>query len=271
MNRNVSQTAKILGVDAQQVKRWAWLFKDYLSSRANPGKGLTRSFTDTDVLVLIHVALHWEEDPDMEAIQSGLDGHYEDYRHFLYQNSPILQEPPEDLDETWTHGLLLNGGSVDGFLELARNYKRVADTLLDSALKSGEVRDWGYPIFFGYRHALELYLKIIGRIEEPIHSLRECVDLIEKRYKQKICSSTRGWILEFDRIDPYGTTFRYADDDTLQYAEFWVDFLQLKYAMGVIFQALDSAVWEFEKENDLPIPSWLLRERRQRKRHPTVS
>src|ERR1051326_2213187 len=130
MIRNVSQTAKILEVDIQQVKRWAWLFKDYLSDGANPGKGVSRSFADSDVLALIHVALHWEEDPDIEAIRCGLDGRYEEYRHFLYQNTPILQEPPEDLDETWTHGLLLNGGPVDGFLELARNYRRSADGFL---------------------------------------------------------------------------------------------------------------------------------------------
>lgn len=267
MERSVSQTAKILGVDVQQVKRWAWLFREYLSKGANPGKGLTRVFTDNDVLALIHVALHWEEDPDMEAIQCGLDGRYGDYRHFLYQNTPILQEPPEDLDETWTHGLLLNGGLVDGYLELARNYKRSADALLDSALKRGEeARDWGYPVLFGYRHALELYLKIIGRIEEPTHSLRECVDQIEKRHKQKIGSSIREWILEFDRIDPRGTAFRYADDEagTLQYAEFWVDFLQLKYAMGMIFEALDRSVFALESDNDLPVPSWLLRERRHK-------
>lgn len=97
MERSVSQTAKVLGVDVQQVKQWAWLFKEYLSKGANPGKGVTRVFTDNDVLALIHVALHWEDNPDMEAIQCGLDGYYEDYRHFLYQNTPILQEPPEDL------------------------------------------------------------------------------------------------------------------------------------------------------------------------------
>lgn len=161
---------------------------------------------------------------------------------------------------------MLNGGPVDGYLELARNYKRSADALLDSALKSREARDWGYPVLFGYRHALELYLKIIGRIEEPTHSLRECVDQIEKRLKQKIGSPIREWILEFDQIDPHGTAFRYADDEagTLRYAEFWVDFLQLKYAMGVIFEALDRSVWDLEKDNDLPVPSWLLRERRHK-------
>jgi hypothetical protein len=53
MNRNVSQTAHILGVDGQQVKTWAWAYKDYLNEKTNPGKGKPRTFTDSDVLVLM--------------------------------------------------------------------------------------------------------------------------------------------------------------------------------------------------------------------------
>jgi len=266
MNRNVSRTARLLGVDVQQVKNWAWLFKEYLSNGANPGKGRSRAFTDHDVLTLIHVALHWEGEPDVEAIRIGLDyGNHDEYRHFLYQNTPILQDPPEDLDETWTHGILLNGGGLCEYLELARNYKRSADALLDSALKAGEARDWGSPVLFAYRHALELYLKIIGRNEELTHSLRGCVEQIEKQHQQKIGSPVREWILEFDKIDPRGTTFRYADEEagTLQYTEFWVDFMQLKYAMGVVFEALDRAVWTLESHKDLPEPSWCWRGRKR--------
>jgi hypothetical protein len=154
-----------------------------------------------------------------------------------------LQEPPEDLDETWRHGIFLGGG-VDEYLELARSYKQSAEALLDSALKSGEPRDWGYPVLFAYRHALELYLKIVGEIQEPIHSLEDCVRLVEKRHGQRIGSPVREWVIEFDKIDPYGTAFRYADDQagTLKYAEYWVDFVQLKFALSLIFQMLDHAI-----------------------------
>ena len=55
MNRNVSETARIVGVDGQQVKMWAWLFREYLSTQANPAKGCPRTFTDSDVLALMHV------------------------------------------------------------------------------------------------------------------------------------------------------------------------------------------------------------------------
>lgn len=46
MNRTVSQTARVLGADAQQVKAWAWRFKEHLSSQANPPKGCPRVFTE---------------------------------------------------------------------------------------------------------------------------------------------------------------------------------------------------------------------------------
>jgi hypothetical protein len=247
MDRTVSQTARILGADVLQVKKWAWLFKEHLSAGANPAKGRPRTFTDADVLALMYVVMHWEDDPDMEAIRMGLnsENHYEDeYRQMLYRHTPLLQEPPDGLDETWRHGVFLNGGSVNEFLELARNYRQTAEAILDSALKSGEPREWGYPVLFAYRHTLELYLKIIGDIEEDTHSLRDCVRLVEKHRGQKIGSPVREWIMEFDSIDPIGTAFRYADDQkrTLSYAEFWVDFVQLRYAMDLVFGMFDSAI-----------------------------
>jgi hypothetical protein len=250
MNRSVSQTARILGVKVPVVKARSWHFKEQLSPKANPPKGASRVFTDSDVLALAYVAMHWEEHPDIENIQIGLnreDHHDDQYRKYIYQASPILQEPPDDLDETWRHGILLNGGSVDGYLELARSYKHSAEALLQVALESGEPLDWGYPVLFAYRHSLELYLKIIGRMEEFKHSLRECVRQVEKRYGRRISSPVREWIIEFDGIDPIGTAFRYADDQagTLKYAEFWVDFVQLKFAMSHVFQMLDDAIcWE---------------------------
>ncbi|MBP85888.1 MAG: hypothetical protein CMJ64_04090 [Planctomycetaceae bacterium] len=109
MNRNVSQTAKVLGVDGTLVKQWAFLFKDHLSPDANPSKGKPRSFRDADLLVLAYVYDHWDA-VDTEDIENGLsrDEHYDDrFRESLYWYTPLLQEPPDDLDETWRHGILL--------------------------------------------------------------------------------------------------------------------------------------------------------------------
>ena len=72
MNRTASKVAKILDVDGLQVKRWALDFKDYLPAAANPAKGKVRMFNDGDLLVLMYVWYHWEEEPDVECIKVGL-------------------------------------------------------------------------------------------------------------------------------------------------------------------------------------------------------
>jgi hypothetical protein len=141
---------------------------------------------------------------------------------------------------TWRQGILFCGGGMQEYLELARNHRRIAKNLLEGALASGEPRDYAYPVLFAYRHTLELYLKIVGEIDEPTHSLEKCVRLVEKRHGQKIGPRVRGWILEFDKIDPGGTAFRYAD--VLGCVEYWLDFLQFKFAMKQVFEMLDSVI-----------------------------
>jgi hypothetical protein len=128
MDRTVSQTAVVLETDVQQVKSWAWLFREYLSAAANPDKGRARAFTDADVLALLYVAYYWEDNPDLESIRAGLNSgdHFEErFLEFLYQHTPLLQEPPDGIDETWRHGMFLNGAGVDEFLDLARSISRL--------------------------------------------------------------------------------------------------------------------------------------------------
>jgi hypothetical protein len=258
MNRSVAEAARILGVDGQQVKTWAWAYKDYLSGEANPGKGKPRTFTDSDVLALMYVCDLSASDEPADEIRAGLDreDHYDNdhYRDLLYAHTPILQEPPDDLDETWRHGILLVGGGVDGYLTLARNYRECAEAMLEAALKSGEPRDWGFPVLFAYRHTLELYLKIIGEIDDHTHSLRECVLLVEKRHGERLPSRAREWIIELDEIDPNGTAFRYADEAAgkgLRNVECWVDFVQFKFAMTHVFRMLDTAILDAARDGKI--------------------
>ena len=247
MNRTAAKVAAILHVNVPQVKRWAFAFRDYLSAAANPAKGTVRMFRDGDLLVLIYVCRHWEEEPDVECIKVGLNlgEHFEAaFVEQLYLHTPLIQEPPEDLDETWRHGILLVRGEQYGYLELARNYRNVAETMLGTALEQDEVDGWAYPVLFAYRHALELYLKLIGEIDEITHSLARCVHLVEKRRQVKLPSPVRGWILELEEIDPAGTAFRYADENagSSRYFEHWFDFRHFQFAMKRVFDTLDMAI-----------------------------
>jgi len=246
MNRNVSQTVNVLGVDGTLVEQWAFRFKDYLSPDANPSKGKPRTFREADLLALAYVCCYWDA-VDTEDIEIGLnrDEHYEDrFREILYWHTPLLQEPPDDLDETWSHGILLCGGGSYEYLGWARNYRYVAESMLESALEKDELNDWAYPVLFAYRHTLELYLKIIGEIDERTHKLERCVYLVEKRYGKKLREPIREWILELDKIDPAGTGCRYADAglDSIRITEHWFDLRHFKFAMKQVFDEIDMAI-----------------------------
>src|SRR4051794_6478913 len=109
MLRTPSEVAKIFQVDREQVKAWAYHFKEFLSPEANPPKGVTRQFHDEDLPILAYIYYHWEEKPDIESITYGLNsGDHHDYRfeEVLYLHSRIFQDPPDGLDETWNHGFL---------------------------------------------------------------------------------------------------------------------------------------------------------------------
>jgi hypothetical protein len=247
MNRTPSQVAKVLGADVALVKSWALIFRDYLSPAANPPKGKVRFFNDGDLLVLCYVWHEWEDNPDVEVIKIGLnhEEHFEEpFIEHLYMHTPLLQEPPDDLDETWRHGFLWVGGHGQSRFELSRNYRYAAEKLLDQALKDGEAHHWLCPVLFTYRHTLELYLKTIGNITEHTHSLAKCVELVEKLHGEQFPPRARRWIEELDKIDPHpGTIFRYeADDGKQDYEDYWVDLRQFKFAMRQIFEMIDRAI-----------------------------
>ena len=247
MNRNSSQVARLLGVNEPLVKRWAHLFEEYLDASASPPKEQAQAFSDTDLLALAYVSEHWESEPDLEAIGIGLneEEHLEErFYEILYLNSPILQEPPDGLDDTWRHCVLWIGGHGQERFELARNYRHTAETMLELALERGEAENWVCPVLFAYRHALELYLKNLGCIDQRTHSLAACAERVEKRQGARFDSRLKGWIEELEKVDPHpGTTFRYeADGRPRDCLEYWVDLRQFRFAMGKVFQVLDMAV-----------------------------
>lgn len=169
------------------------------------------------------------------------DYHEKVYYEPLYFNSKVFQEPPEGLDETWTHGILWCGAKVGDRLAVARAYKLAVDTMIDAALESNEAHEFDYPILFLCRHTLELYLKILGKVDERNHDLESCLRKVENEYNQKIKGIVRVWIEEFAKIDKKGSTFRY-DDEVSRYVELWVDLHQLKAVMGGLCRLFEATI-----------------------------
>ena len=246
MKMGVSEVAHTLSVDRNLVKTWAFRFKEHLSSDANPQKGKTRQFTGEDLQVLAFVSWHWEDEPDFENIEAGLncgDHRNEPFNEILTSVMPIFQEPPEDLDETWRHGSLL-GGIVDDTFDkftLANSYKLAGDVLVDAALSTAEASELIYPIIYNYRHATELYLKAVLSSTNREHGLsplfQDLRDFLNRKHQTAIPSWFENVVVAFNDFDPDSTTFRYGDSGvfsrrTGDSGEFWVDLHHVKKLMG---------------------------------------
>jgi hypothetical protein len=253
MLRTPSEVARIFRVDRDQVKAWAYHFKEFLSPEANPPKGRTRQFRDEDIPILAYIYYHWEEKPDLESITYGLNrGDHRDYlfEEVLYLRSKVFQEPPDELDETWSHGFLFLGSKLGDPLGVARCYRLAVEEMIAAALRSNEAHQYDYPILYLSRHTLELYLKLLGPDREPedkagrSHSLEQCMREVEKIQGRKIGPWLRSWIEEFSAMDEGGTTFRYDNSGQPCYVEYWVDLRQLRYAMDKLCSAFEEAFWK---------------------------
>lgn len=175
---------------------------------------------------------------------------------------PIFQEPPDDLDSDWRHGVLLVGvGMVEtmGWIELARAYRSAAMVLVGRALEHGVEWDAAHSALFLCRHTLELYLKAIvqdGTMTAPVsgngHGLgslgARLAQLLKGHYWAEDVERLCAFIDEFDAIDPKAMVFRFPDggsrtfkgDYPPQGYEIWVDFRQMAKTLEVVFNALDT-------------------------------
>lgn len=161
----VSEVARIIGVDRDKVKRWAKEFAEYLSLIGQPAKGQERQFSEADLRVLAVIAEHLDLGNDADDVHYALNsGEQYDERllEFAQLNSPLFQDPSEEMDETWQHGSLIGGMACRDLLEVARAYKLAADELLKQALSKYEPHELDYPVLFLYRHTVEVYLKSVA-------------------------------------------------------------------------------------------------------------
>lgn len=242
MKFGVSEAARIFEVDRNLVKTWAYQFSEYLGPGANPGKGIPRHFSAEDLRVLAYVSMYWEDQPDLESIRIGLntDCHFEEpYNSLLTSVTPLFQELPEGLDESWRHGTVVGGMSEigDRFF-LAESYKLAGDMLVDAALSNDETFELAYPVFYNYRHATELYLKATVDSEERTHDLllllQEFKRLLKSEFNQTVPEWFENIVLTFDDFDPESTRFRYGG---FVPGEVWVDLRHVKVRMGLLAES----------------------------------
>lgn len=218
-----SEVAHIFEVDRDTVKAWAYKFRDYLNHKANPPKGEVRYFTQNDLMVLALVSRYWDEDPDYENIYAHLncEDHYLDsYVATSYINTPIFQDIPDDFEGGDYPAIVGFGGWRQEESELsfriADAYKMAGDQLVDTAISSHIAYELLYPIVFTYRHAIEMYLKILLLPDkyEKTHELSPLIRACQVKYDMKFSKWSKARLYEFEEIDRYSDTFRYADSKT---------------------------------------------------------
>ena len=251
--KTTSEVARLFRVDRDTIKNWCYEFSDYLSTPAKRADGQARAFTESDIRVFALIYYYWEDAPDIEYIRTLLnqEHHLEDmFVEFAYLNTPVFQEPPEELDGTWTHGILINGMALRRHLDVARAYKTAGDALVEQALSNYPPYELDYPIFFTYRHAIEIYLKIIvdyafaPEREKKPHSLKGLIRKIEEKYGANLPDWMEARIADFEEIDPKSTSFRYAEamPNGVKGEELWIDLHQLKVVMHTLCDNFEKIV-----------------------------
>lgn len=243
----VSSIAKLFDVDTSTVKKWVYLFSEYLSSRATPPKGTEKVFNVNDIRILAYIYYYWEEEPDIESTKIGLNSN-DYYDNDLIDNlilkiSPFVVDYHDKIDKSWKHGVLFGGLSKFGdTFYLANSYKLAGDRLVHIALENEESQDLFCPAVYNYRHATELYLKAVFGSANQTHNLITLFDNFKKSLKEKYNQDCPDWftniILTFDRFDPYGTNFRYAGGT--ESSEVFIDFIQMKTVMGWVSESFQN-------------------------------
>ena len=101
MKYGVSETARLLGVDRDTIKKWACIFSNYLSSGANPEKENPRQFIIDDIRVFAYVLMYWEDEPDIEYIKLGLNSNGQSggdsIDNLITSITPLFRAMPEEI------------------------------------------------------------------------------------------------------------------------------------------------------------------------------
>lgn len=141
----------------------------------------------------------------------------------------------------------MNGEFLRTPIEIARAYKTAGDALVEQAVLNFYPFELDYPIFFNYRHSLELYLKILTGFNiksEKSHNLTKLISELESQYEAKLPDWMRARLEDFHKIDPGSISFRYAEtitsNDTDQYL--WVDLYQLRLVMGIMCEGFEKLI-----------------------------
>jgi hypothetical protein len=158
----------------------------------------------------------------------------------------IFVEPPEDVDETFTHGAMLGGMTGYDDESLAGSYFLAGEALIDCVLSNGERgQELICPILYMYRHGIELYLKVIVKPTDRNHSIGSLFDAfckhVSSTYKERVPVWVTKPVTQLAEYDPGSDLFRYGQSRPssrtqrlINTGELWVDLRILKRIMAKV-------------------------------------
>lgn len=249
--KSVSDIARIFQVDKGTVKRWAYEFREFLSPKANPPKGTVRCFNLSDIMVLALINAYWEENPDLENIRVKLncEEQYEDrYVRIAYLNMPLFQDVSncESMYESWQTTVVLGGLKISHermSLAIAESYKTAGDEMVRIAIESKTAYEMAYPILFMYRHAIEVYLKVLLPEKDKTHNFSDLISTFQLKCNVGFAEWAIDRLIEFQQVDPYSDAFRYANSKTpLPNKELTVDLRQVRVVVDHICTGLKNLI-----------------------------
>lgn len=153
---------------------------------------------------------------------------------------PLFEEVPDELDETWTWGVLTGGMAWKEGALPAREFLTAANLLVDRALAHGDTApDLRNPILFLYRHAIELALKDAVQTYKPTHGLTELIEALERKHGASLDPTVRARLDEWVMHDPASTAYRYGKAPAgVPAEERWIDLRHLREVMDFLVTRL---------------------------------
>jgi hypothetical protein len=240
---DLTTLTRLFGMAETDVLRWIADFEEHFSSTSKGTNGQDRSFIDADLCVLLYIQHETEGGKCPDEIESGLCSREHLSDMFVDEaclHSPLFQDVPEEIDETWRHGVLIGGMAGRDWVQVARSYKQAADNLVAAAMKSDELYECDYPIFYLYRHCIELYLKTILGGKVRGHDFSKLLKALEGKYQKTLCGWIRERLWDFHEVDERSDMFRYPED--IKDGELWIDFHHLRLVMDHITQAFEQHI-----------------------------
>lgn len=174
----------------------------------------------------------------------------------------------DNAEGTFPGFLLVNHGRTESAApeDLAWSYAQNTLRSIEFGLENAETPEAAFPALYSARHTLELYLKGLVPDWENLrggknrHHIDYLVDILHERleedYDEVEVGALSGFLKQFAMLDPKGMAFRYRDGAVVSFGkaplddpEIWVDFVALREALTLTFEALDK-VWRKNRQTE---------------------